>query len=420
MSNTNTAVVTALVVVLSLAPQFALGQLPDPIPGTTPTEKPPRTILLDNLDENKAATPDEIRKDAATRFQAVTGLNLQPNADGQLVVSEIRQGSAGADVGVKQGDVVVQVNDATVTDGRSLSNYLAEHAKLSSYLITFARGENTFTAAVGRNVDLLGMLVLPDDSNRPAVRYVATSSPADAAGVMPADLIAVVNGQKVKDYGEFLFTIVPLLRAMAPGEQLPLGLLRGGEEVAVLVTRPADLKLPPVDVTNRTTTIELKAAESRQAVDVAAATLFSTRLLGEVGQVPPIPSLHATGWLTMTLDHGQTLVEAEFANMPAGDYTVAVHRYGDIRNLGQDSAGVVFKILGTLTVDTAGTARFHEVLANVQPVEMVGRTVSLLPHGRESLEPAIADPQPLVGRYEFGAFGVLGLARPFEASLLRK
>lgn len=413
---TSVVALGALAATVMWTPHLTMGQPPDPVPQAAPAEEVPRTVPLTNSDDAKSATLDETRKTAAIRFEAVTGLNLQPAASGQLVVSKVQPDSTGADAGVKEGDVVLEVDDVAITDGRQLADYLVQHEKLSAFLISFARGDKSFTAAVGRNVELVGMMILPDGSNRPAVRRVVESSPAAEAGVKRADLIAVVNGQKVKDFGEFVSTIVPLLQEMAPGDELSLGLLRVGQDVEVVVTRPDDLKLPPVNVPDSSTHLAVKAGAARPSADVAATMLFTTRSLAtEPGQVPPIEALHATGWLTISLDHGRTLVDARVVNMPAGDYTVAVHRYGDTRNLAQDSAGEVLQIFGKLSVDSAGNSRFHEELDDVRPIEMVGRVVSLIPHDPEPSPPSVSDNQTHSGRYHFGAFGVLGLAQPTDS-----
>lgn len=84
----------------------------------------------------------------------------------------------------------------------------------------------------------LGVLLEPDERGA-RVGAVIPASPAERAGLLPGDVIAAVDGEKVATPG----AVVSRVRAAAPMRGLRLRILRRGcevERVAILGERPAD------------------------------------------------------------------------------------------------------------------------------------------------------------------------------------
>jgi putative serine protease PepD len=70
------------------------------------------------------------------------------------------------------------------------------------------------------------------------IQEVAPDSPAAKARIQPGDLVVSVDGQAVENYSE----LIAAIRGHKPGDQLTLGIVRGGNETTVTATltqRPA-------------------------------------------------------------------------------------------------------------------------------------------------------------------------------------
>jgi S1-C subfamily serine protease len=87
------------------------------------------------------------------------------------------------------------------------------------------------------------------------ITVVAQGGPAEAAGLLPNDVILEINGRAVHSVRD----AVCLLRAARPGQILPLATMRQSETRIVFATvaewpegtRPPDLDCPPPEISNK-------------------------------------------------------------------------------------------------------------------------------------------------------------------------
>jgi putative serine protease PepD len=70
------------------------------------------------------------------------------------------------------------------------------------------------------------------------IQEVAPDSPAAKAGIQPGDLVVSIDGKAIENYSEMIAAI----RAHQPGDQVTIGIVRGGNETTITATlteRPA-------------------------------------------------------------------------------------------------------------------------------------------------------------------------------------
>ncbi len=149
---------------------------------------------------------------------------------GVLVTSVIPE-TAAEKAGVRAGDIIVDINEVTMSDPQDLAMYIAEFEPESTVTLTLARegrifrtpailsvrpkGPNSgYIAPSSTQSEELGLNLTPLTSELAGqaglagvqglfVQGVGQGSPAAEAGIAPGDLILQVNGKPLKDLLEF-------------------------------------------------------------------------------------------------------------------------------------------------------------------------------------------------------------------------
>jgi hypothetical protein len=98
----------------------------------------------------------------------------------------------------------------------------------------------------GREVTLLGMMIVPDRSDRPVIQSVEPGSPAARAGLREDDLIEGLGHVATPTMHEVLNSVIPLIRNLDPGTKLSWHINRDGREEIFSIPRPSDRDLGPV------------------------------------------------------------------------------------------------------------------------------------------------------------------------------
>jgi S1-C subfamily serine protease len=188
---------------------------------------------------------------AIVNFKIRTGLITAPDKQGRMAVTAVREDSPAARAGVKQGDLLLRLDDTQIDDQDGLEQYVTAHAHAGAFMVTLQRAEKPFTLALGRTSSLLGMLLFPDSVDRPIVQQVFKESPADKAGIRPGDVITGVNDRMTDSIQQFGEVALPLIRSMREGQALPVRYVRDGATIKTALIRPAivDMPLlpPPID-----------------------------------------------------------------------------------------------------------------------------------------------------------------------------
>ncbi len=159
--------------------------------------------------------------------------NLEIEEASGVIVSNVREGSAADNAGIKRGDIIKKLNDETVEDGNFLRNKIASSKPGSSVTLTILRDKSEQTVKVTldefeipgakdekekasvENKDkseqngklglslqplvpeLAKRLKIPDDVKGVIVTEVEPGSPADEKGINKGDVIMEVNRQAV-------------------------------------------------------------------------------------------------------------------------------------------------------------------------------------------------------------------------------
>jgi serine protease Do/serine protease DegQ len=165
------------------------------------------------------------------------------------VIAQVSPRSAAARAGLKEGDVVLRINDRAIRDGSSLRNAIGllevgeavrlEILRNGQPLTLDAKvGEYVPAKAEGDAIDprLAGALFEDISPNSPLsgkvqgvlVAKVESGSPAARAGLRPNDVITAINRQRVSSTDE-------LRRTAGSGDALLINLLRGRGELLLVL-----------------------------------------------------------------------------------------------------------------------------------------------------------------------------------------
>jgi hypothetical protein len=181
---------------------------------------------------------------AMANFSVRTGLEIRPNNMAQVVVQSVRPDSPSARAGVEAGDVITNLNGTEISTIRSFQTLITKHPSQGAYFVSFRRGDRDFRVPLGRQLSLMGMTVFPDPADRPTVKAVERTSPADLAGFRVGDVITGVDRQDTATMAKLLDFAIPFIRNLSQGQGIPFRVIRDGKPVHFSVTRPADADLP--------------------------------------------------------------------------------------------------------------------------------------------------------------------------------
>lgn len=179
-----------------------------------------------------------------------------------VIVNSVTAGSPAEKAGLKQGDVIIKLNDKPIKDGNELRNQIAQTAPGTEVSIGFLRGENEQNVSVtlgefqtkqADNNDsptqaqpaqgklglslqpltpqIAGQLGLKNVLSGLVVTDVQGGSPADEAGIQQGDVILEVNRKVVKTVDDVKNAV-----AMAKTKTALLLINRGGQTIFVTVS----------------------------------------------------------------------------------------------------------------------------------------------------------------------------------------
>jgi len=171
---------------------------------------------------------------AITNFEVRTGLQIASNAGGAAVVGHVQSQSDGARSGVRTGDVITRIDGQPVSVLADFHKYLRAHPLRAAFFVTFHRPDvPDFEIPVGRKLLVMGMVVFPDQADRPVVRKVLPNTAAASAGIKPGDLIVTVGGRDSDTMQKFITASQPYLGNIAAGEEFPFEVVRNGAAIPV-------------------------------------------------------------------------------------------------------------------------------------------------------------------------------------------
>ncbi len=173
-----------------------------------------------------------------------------------LVVQEVRPNSPADEAGIEAKDRVIVAAGKPVDTVAQLRQIVGRLYSGDTLSLTIKRGEEEKQVSLELAAELeafqhglLGLLPQRIVSPEPGVvvRHVLADSAAAEAGVQPQDRIVRVDGQEIANADE----LATLLSVRTAGEELPLTIARGGNDLELTVvlgeqmaTIPAELPLP--------------------------------------------------------------------------------------------------------------------------------------------------------------------------------
>lgn len=184
-----------------------------------------------------------------------TATNTPPKSEG-VAITSVTAGTAGAAAGLQPGHIILEANDVVISSVETLQAVVANTpAGGDITLILLVNGEKRQTTAVRpQSPPYLGITVverdtfvfeptfappateIPPTPNVPPtlaiVAEVTADSPAQAAGLMPGDVITAVDGQVILTREE----LVNRLLQSSSGENVTLVIRRGEDTLIRSVT----------------------------------------------------------------------------------------------------------------------------------------------------------------------------------------
>ncbi len=189
-------------------------------------------------------------RNEVTVMNAYVGITLVAR-DGQVVISEVVEGSPAADAGLMADDVIIAVEGEAVSAIADLRSMMGSFRPGDELAVTVERDGETLerTVLLGepptlgfrlpnmemlpmRSVAYLGVsLGEPVEDGIPLIEIVE-GSPAAEAGLQVDDVITAVNGQAVSTAQE----VQRLIRGMDAGDDVTITVVRGGETLEIGAT----------------------------------------------------------------------------------------------------------------------------------------------------------------------------------------
>ena len=161
-------------------------------------------------------------------FSAFFTLPVTMVAGNGVMVHSVVEESPAEEAGIEPGDIILEMNGYPVygwEDIRNMVNSSKEGEEITLHLQRDGSPYETtlkpeFDAALGRRV--IGILLCWN-----IVSHVKEDSPADKAGIVPGDTIFGIDGQAIYSSE----SMAAVLTSVEEGQEVPLVLLRGQEEV---------------------------------------------------------------------------------------------------------------------------------------------------------------------------------------------
>jgi len=165
---------------------------------------------------------------AALVLFIVVALGGQPFYRANVTVYDIQPGSAAAQAGLREGDVIVALNGEKLDQAADFNERIAENAG-KVVTLDVKRDEDVFT------VSFLADLEANSDVRRVYITSVEEDMPAYAAGFLPEDLVVAVDGTEISSLDELVnYT------QSHEGQEIVVTVLRGTERLDLPVTPRED------------------------------------------------------------------------------------------------------------------------------------------------------------------------------------
>jgi S1-C subfamily serine protease len=188
------------------------------------------------------------------------GMQIGASASGQPVVVTVYPNSPAAAAGIMPGDVVIEVGTRRVENSAQLTEELAGRKAGERITLRVVRNGQTARAELIADATLpvladapgavkvderaFGWALRDDPQQGVTIANVASGSAAARLGLRAGDVIAAVDGKRVKSSQQFSDMMAALVTEL-PGKEVPLTVIRAGDDVEVVLTMPQNRAAAP-------------------------------------------------------------------------------------------------------------------------------------------------------------------------------
>ncbi len=161
-------------------------------------------------------------------FVVIALMGIPETVGGVVSVSYLQPGTALAQAGLQQSDIIETINGENFADASDLFNRL-QQSDGQPVTLTVLRGEQQTPTDITFTPDLTADQTASE--THPVVLDVSDGSPAQAAGLQTGDLIVAFNGESVADYQQ-----LQQLTSQNLDQNVTLTVWRNGETQQVSLT----------------------------------------------------------------------------------------------------------------------------------------------------------------------------------------
>ena len=190
--------------------------------------------------EDVMARLDQL-KEGNDLYPGILGITLKGSNIYSLPaeIAACRPNSPAADAGLKAGDTIIQLDDVPIERQVQLRHFLGPRYAGDSVKLAVLRGDARIETTIELTDQLepyehpfLGILPMRDANGTVVVRHVYPGSPADRAGILPADRLVQVADQPITGTTQ----LQELLVTLDEREEVPLEIERAGQTLSIRVT----------------------------------------------------------------------------------------------------------------------------------------------------------------------------------------
>jgi S1-C subfamily serine protease len=282
--------------------------------------------------KEKPAEPAK-KPEAPAAAKAPGSLGVQVLEDSGVKVVEVKAGGAAAAAGIKEGDVLMEVDGKPIRTIDDLKGVLKGKSAGDTLSVTVSRGGERkkidgvkLAGGEGKAPEkapekaaepqkprgVMGITAVESEDRGLVVSVVNDKGPADKAGIKKDDIILKVNGTEVKGFAE----LEKALTEAKAGDKLKLTVKRGDEtkEIEIVLGSPETSALfPPV----RAAVAAASQVEGGQPVYLGVALL-------EESVAAPAPAAPSTEGARVAINEVYEGGPAASAGLAAGDQVLSV------------------------------------------------------------------------------------------------